>query len=179
MVHQLLIEINNVPMRVSRSQNGDKPKNVSVNAKPFAVGLNHAFAGQLGGAIKRSLDGERAILRSGYGLRLPIDRAGGGESHPADAVGTNRLQYMERSPRVLLKILARVLDSEAHIRIGCQVKGKVAASHGPSQGRRIEIIAFDQGKSRMFPGILQELRATGGEVIPADYSLAVGQQGIH
>src|ERR1700722_14362690 len=162
-------------MGVSRAKNGDKTKDISMHAKPLAVGLDHAFAGHLRGAVKQSLDGKRAIFGGRYGLRFSVNRAGRGETHLADADAANRFQYMERRSRVLFNVLARMLNAEADISIGCEVEDKVAASHSARESRLIEIIAFNQGKSRMLFGVLKEFGPASRIVIPADYGLAARQ----
>ena len=65
-----------------------------------------------------------------------------------DAVAAHRLQHIEGRDRVLLEILARMLQAEADVGIGGEMKHDVAAGHRGRQRRRIEDVAFDQLERR-------------------------------
>ena len=51
MLHQLTIEIEDVPVSITLAQNGDEPEDVTLEAKAFTICLNQALTGHLGCAI--------------------------------------------------------------------------------------------------------------------------------
>src|SRR5437868_3472408 len=101
---QASTEIEYVAMGVTLAQHRNKSKYVTLKTETFGIGLDQTFAGQLGGAIERGLDGKRSRFGRGEYCGLSIDRAGRRKCDPFDAVGAHRFQHVERRNRILLEI---------------------------------------------------------------------------
>ena len=79
MIEQLLVEIENVPVRVALAEDRDEAENVALEFETLAIGVNQALARKFGRGVKRGLDRERVILGRGDDFRLAINAAGGAE----------------------------------------------------------------------------------------------------
>ena len=80
-VAQLLVEVEDVAVRVALAEDRDEAEDVGLESEALAVGLDHAFGGQLRGAVERGLEREGRVLRRRKYLRLAVDRAGRRERH--------------------------------------------------------------------------------------------------
>src|SRR5579862_1672422 len=112
MVQELVIKIKNMSVRITLAQNRDKSKNNSLHSKTFAIGRYQTFGGQFGGAVKRRLDGERAIFRGGDYGGFPVNGPGGREGNPADARQPHGFEDVPGGDRILVEIPARMLGPE-------------------------------------------------------------------
>jgi len=134
---QLAIEVEDVPVSVTLAQDGNEAEDVAFEAEAFAKGRNQSLAGDFGGAIERGLDGKGRRFRGGNCRRFAVDRAGGGEGQPANAIGPHGLENVEGRQGVLLDVAAGIVRPEAHVGVGREVEDKIAASHRPGQGRAV------------------------------------------
>ena len=71
-----------------------------------------------------------------------------------------------------------MLGAEAHVRVGGEVKDKVAALHRGGQRGQVEIVAADEAEPRVGRRGRQEPLLAGGEIIPADHGQAVREQAV-
>src|SRR5205807_521317 len=69
-------EIENMSVAVALPEDRYEAKNAGPDAVAFGVGSDHSLAGQLRGAVKRSLHRKGCVFRCGYDIRLAIDRTG-------------------------------------------------------------------------------------------------------
>ena len=141
---QAAVEVEDVTVRVALAQDRHEAEDVALKAEAFAVGLDQPFARELGGAVERGLNRERRVFRRREDIRLAVDRAGGGEGDPANAVGSHRLEHIERRDGVLLEISSRMLGPEADIGVRREVEDEIAAAHRGGQALEIEGVAFNQ-----------------------------------
>ena len=78
-------------MGVARAEDRDEAKDIALHAEGFAVGGDQSFAGQLGRAVKRGLQGERRIFRGGNHRASPY-------TEPVEENATRRTP-LRASPR--------------------------------------------------------------------------------
>jgi hypothetical protein len=96
-----------------------------------------------------------------------------------DTASAHRFQNIPRRHRILLQILARILRTEAHVRIGGQVEDTFGSRHTPDERIEVQHVATFQGELRMAQRAVKELDSTRREVVEADYAVALAQQSIH
>src|ERR1035437_11089569 len=156
MFEKLFVEIKNVAVRVAFAENGNETENVALKLKTFAVGRNHAFAGNLGRSVERGLHGKRRGFGRGNFFRLAINAAGGTESNALDAIGAHGFKHIESGNGVLLQIFAGMFEAETHIGIRGKMKNRVATGHRLSERRQIEIVAFDELEVGIFQRAVQK-----------------------
>ena len=71
-----------------------------------------------------------------------------------------------------------MVQPEAHVGVGGEVKDELAARHGGGQGGQVEVVAPHEAVVRVFERALDEGRLAGGEVVPADDLVALAEQTI-
>src|SRR5215216_5499121 len=120
-------------MGITLSENGNKAKDISLNAIAFTVGLDQSLACQFGSPIKGGLDGKCSVFRSRKDFRLSVDRTGGGKGNVLNVIGSHPLQHMERGKGVLFQIFAWMLSAKSHIRVRGKMKDKFSSLHGLRQ----------------------------------------------
>ena len=64
---------------------------------------------------------------------------------------------MEGGDGILLQILGGMLQSEANIGVGGEVKNRVATRHGAGERGKIQIVTLDQLKSGIFQGAVENV----------------------
>src|ERR1035437_4976879 len=179
MFEKLFVEIKNVAVRVAFAENGNETENVALKLKTFAVGRNHAFAGNLGRSVERGLHGKRRVFGRGNFFRLAINAAGGTESNALDAIGAHGFEDIESGDGILLQILRRMFEAKAGVGIRGEMKNGVATGHRLGERRQIEVVAFDELEVGIFQRAFQKFFLAGGKIIPADNLPAVGEQTVN
>src|SRR5882724_6592198 len=179
MLDELLVKIQNVAVRVAFAEDRDETENIAFKFVAFAIRVDESFGGEFRRGVKRSLYRERTIFRRGDDFRLAINAAGGAESDSPDAADAHGFEDVEAGLRVLLKILARMVEAEAHVGVGGEMKNKIAAGHRLRERGQIETIAFDQFELWIFPSTFKKFILTRGKIIVADDRIAVAQQAVN
>ena len=72
-----------------------------------------------------------------------------------------------------------MIQTETHIRVGGEMKDKMALLHATNESRQIQAIAFKQFELRIFPRVGEKFRLTGGKIVPPDDGFAVAQQAVN
>src|ERR1043166_351600 len=129
MGEQLFKKVEHVPMRIALAENRNESENVTLKTITLAVGANQRLARQLRGSIERSLDRKWRLFRSRNYLRFPIDRTGRSKRNLLNPVGAHGFEDIESGERILLHILAGMLQSKTNIRIGREVENQITTRH--------------------------------------------------
>ena len=72
-----------------------------------------------------------------------------------------------------------MLQPESHVRVGGEVKNKIAPGHRRGERGQIEAIAPDQFEPGLLPRVLQEFILAGGKIVVAGNRFAVPQQPVN
>ena len=72
-----------------------------------------------------------------------------------------------------------MLEAEADVGIGGQMKDKIASRHRADQRGQIQAIAFDQFELGICQRRLEKFALAGGKIVPADHLPAAGQQTVN
>src|SRR5882724_2829602 len=179
MLDELLVKIQNVAVRVAFAEDRDETENIAFKFVAFAIRVDESFGGEFRRGVKRSLYRERTIFRRGDDFRLAINAAGGAERDAPDAAHAHGFEDVEAGLRVLLKILARMVEAEAHVGIGGEVKNKIAAGHRLRERGQVETIAMDQLELRIFERAFKKFILPRGKIIVADDRFAVGKKPVN
>src|SRR5438552_11544287 len=132
MFQQLLIEIENMPVRIALPQYRHKTKDVALHPERFTIGFNHALRSKLGGSVQRGLYRKRAVLRRWEDVRFPVNGAGGGKRDSLHTALTHGVQHIPGHDDVLFQISVGMIRTESDIGVGSQMKDDVHALDGPS-----------------------------------------------
>ncbi len=79
----------------------------------------------------------------------------------------------------MLQILAGMLEAEAHVGVGGEMKNGVATGHRLRQCGQIQIVAFDELEVGIFQRAFQKSSLASRKIIPADDGFAVGQEPVN
>src|SRR5271165_4963438 len=115
MLLELGVKIENMAVRITRTENRNESEYVSFDAKAFGVGFDHSFACQLRGGIQRRLHRKRMIF---WRWNLPgfaVNRSGGRKRDPSDIIRAHGLKDVKCRPGVLIEILGRMFKAEAYV----------------------------------------------------------------
>ncbi len=181
MLQELFIKIKNVAVRIALAEDRDKAENIALEFEAFAIGRNHAFAGNFGRSVERSLDWKRRVFRRGnfFGLRrhkpLPVE------------LKAMRLTPLARMASRTLKV-AMVFCCKSLL--GCsrpkrtsalaaQMENHVAARHRLGERRQIKVVAFDKFEAGIFQRIFHKSLLAGGEIVPANDGFSIGEQAVN
>src|SRR5258708_12408401 len=145
---ELAVKVEDVPMRISFTQDRDESKDKALEAEPFAICLDEPLPGQFGGSVERSLARKGCVFWRGDNPGFTIYRACRSKSDPLYLIGSHRLQHIVCGQCVLFKVPPWVLGSEAYICIGRQVKYKIRGTHRLDQTIQLQPIATAQSKTR-------------------------------
>src|SRR5579871_2046002 len=138
---KLLIEIENMTVRISFAEYGDEAEDVRLHTEPFAIRGDEPFGGEFGCGVERGLDGKRSVFGRGKDLRLAVDGTGGRKSNALYAAFAHGFENIGSGNRVLFEILARVVRAEANVGIGGHVEDEVHAFAGSIDRGGVEEIA--------------------------------------
>ncbi len=72
-----------------------------------------------------------------------------------------------------------MLQAEAHVGIGGEMKNRVAPGHCRSQRGQVEIVAFDELEIFVLKRAVEKFSLAGGKIVPADDGFALRQQAVH
>ena len=72
-----------------------------------------------------------------------------------------------------------MLEPEADIRIGSEMKNRVATRHRAGQRRQVQIIPFRQLEILVPQRTVEKPSLPGGKIVPADHGFSVRQQSVH
>src|SRR5690348_15523759 len=168
MFEQLLVEVEDVPVRIPLAEDGHKAKYIGADVKSFGIGLNEAFGSELGSAVQGGLNRKRAGLRSRKDVGFAVDGPGGGEGDCPYAAFAHGFENIPGRESVLVEILAGLLRAEADVGIGGQVEDEIDACHGGAEGFAAEQIGRNQPVLGRAAGRLDERALTGGKIVVAD-----------
>src|SRR5271154_4927687 len=129
MLAKLFVKIQNVAVRVAFAENRDEAENVALEPVTLTVSVDETFAREFRRGVERGLDRERTIFRRRDDFCLAINAAGRGKRNSLHAADAHGFEDVEAGLRVLLKILARMVETETHVSIRGKVKNKIATGH--------------------------------------------------
>ena len=72
-----------------------------------------------------------------------------------------------------------MVEAEAHVGVGGEMKNKIAAGHCPGERRQIEVVAFEKFETRIFQRAIQKFCLAGGKIVPTDDRFTVGEQAVN
>ena len=97
-----------------------------------------------------------------------VDRTRGGECDASNAVRTRCFENIKRRDRVLLQVLARMVQAETHVSVRREMKDNVAPAHRLRQAFDIEKICLLKNVIGVSTGALNEFDEAAGKVVVAD-----------